>query len=246
MPPRPPLPYPRPPPSLSPRPPPNRPPRSPNGIPEEAGASEKCVSSGPIGTESRPHPDPAARGQVSGQIRGGRLVPTPVLAPPFRGGCRFETSPRWGTTRDGAGVARTGATAAPTRGRTPRRRRATTTAGPGSRRRPAGSTGKNSSFRTSPSGRPGVGSSSGTRGRRRGRRGRGAGHHRPPRGARRPRRPPRTTSPRVPRWRTAEASGSRPSHPRHPPGRPRPRRSWGGSPRAGGDAPRRRQTRSPP
>ena len=46
MPPRPPLPYPRPPPSLSPRPPPNRPPRSPNGIPEEAGASEKCVSSG--------------------------------------------------------------------------------------------------------------------------------------------------------------------------------------------------------
>ena len=47
MPPRPPLPYPRPPPSLSPRPPPNRPPRSPNGIPEEAGASKKCVSSGP-------------------------------------------------------------------------------------------------------------------------------------------------------------------------------------------------------
>ena len=31
---------------MPPRPPPNRPPRSPNGIPEEAGASEKCVSSG--------------------------------------------------------------------------------------------------------------------------------------------------------------------------------------------------------
>ena len=224
MPPRPPLPYPRPPPFPVSAAAAEPAARSPNGIPEEAGASEKCVSSGVTS-----HVSIRRAAQTAAGLPPSAPTSTRTWAPPVRGGCdsRRADGGRRGT---GRGCAHGGDGGADAR------------ANPASStrdddRRPgiktsAGIYGEKFKFpTTSPSGRPGVGSSSGTRGRRRGRRGVAQATASAPR-PRRPRRPPRTTCPRVPRWRTAEASGSRPSHRRRPPGRPRPRRSSGAARRA--------------